>query len=93
MEMETCVLIPRQNTSGVLLNSLEITMPASKKDLGFELGQLIFMIAEYGEVLLSLPTMLGIEQPRGISMIARATIIINQNPDIVVRVINRDENL
>jgi hypothetical protein len=94
--METCVLIPGQHTSYVVLNGLKITMPASKNELGLELGDLICRImedrllrtvhVEQDRMVLTLSRTISIEQARMISMIDRATSIINDNPDIVVRV-------
>ena len=82
------MLIPGEEVSRVVLPGLEITMPASKNELGFELGRLIIMLGRILRGVSRLP--FGLSRTAGqvlmIHMMTRATSIINDNPDIVVRV-------
>ena len=91
---ENCVLILGETISRVSLNGFDIAMPASKNDLGFELGHLLSMIMEdrwVFESLLDLDSAASANarQTRMLDMLARAKQITDENSDIVVRHIPR----
>ena len=77
------MLIPGEEVSRVVLPGIEITMPASKNELGFEAGRLIAMILDDNEYLRLDDTLfplistfpLGFRQRRVISIIIRGTRI------------------
>ena len=79
--MESFLLVEGEPTSRVFLPGLKITMPATKQDLGTELGRLIFR--------LRLAFLSGsphrFEGGRVASMMERANTILEENPDIVVQ--------
>ena len=79
--MDNCVLIPGEVNSRVVLNGVEIRMPATKNNLGFELGHIIFMLV----AAFQSGTPRHFVGGRVNSMMERVNIIMEENQDIVVR--------
>ena len=80
--MDNCVLIPGEVNSRVVLNGVEIRMPATKNGLGFELGHIIFMLV----AAFQSGSPRHFAGGRVNSMMERVNIIMEENRDIVVRV-------
>ena len=78
------MLIPGEEVSRVVLPGIEITMPASKNELGFELGRLIIMLGddrEYFRLEATLPPIstvsFGFRQRRVMSILTRGPRIVS----------------